>query len=272
MRTITFGEKTLVMGIINVTPDSFYIESRSLAGEKAVERALEFAESGADVVDIGGVSTRPGSKSIDLNEELKRVIPVVDEVRKKSNVLISVDTYRPEVARHAIESGADIINDISGLSFDNGLENIVANFGVYIVLMHMRGKPADMQEHAEYSDVVKQVSDELDISIEKALFAGIDKSKIIIDPGICFAKLAGHILSLLKHLPILKQKGYPVLVGLSRKSFIGACTGLETKERLTPTIAANAISIYQGADIIRVHDVVEAVNTAKISDALKTAQ
>ncbi len=272
MRVITFGEKTLVMGIINVTPDSFYAEGRSLDREKAVECALKFAESGADVVDIGGVSTRPGSEGIDLKEELERVIPVVDEVRKKSDVLVSVDTYRPEVARHAIEIGADIINDISGLSFNNGLENVVANFGAYIVLMHLRGKPADMQEHAEYVDVVKQVSEELDISIAKALLAGIDKSKIIIDPGIGFAKLAEHNLTLLKHLPILKQKGYPVLVGLSRKSFIGAFTGLETKERLTPTIAANAISIFQGADIIRVHDVVEAVITAKISDALKTAQ
>jgi dihydropteroate synthase len=272
MRAITFGEKTLVMGIINVTPDSFYVDSRSLAREKAVGRALKFAESGADVVDIGGVSTRPGSEGIGLNEELERVIPVVDEVRKKSDVLVSVDTYRPEVARHAIEIGADIINDISGLSYNNGLENIVANFGAHIVLMHIRGKPADMQEHAEYVDVVKQVSGELDISIEKALRAGIDKSKIIIDPGIGFAKLAGHSLSLLKHLPVFKKKGYPVLVGLSRKSFIGAFTGLETKERLTPTIAANAISIFQGADIIRVHDVVEAVITAKISDALKMAQ
>jgi dihydropteroate synthase len=272
MRSITFGEKTLVMGIINVTPDSFYSESRSPKRKNAVERVLYFAESGADIVDVGGVSTRPGSEGINLEEELERVIPVVVKVRKKSDVLLSVDTYRPEVARRAIDAGADIINDISGLSFNNGLEDTVAELGVYIVLMHMRGKPEDMQEHTEYSDVVKEVSEELDLSIKKALHAGIEKSKIIIDPGIGFAKLAGHSLSLLKHLPIFKQKGYPVLVGLSRKSFMGAVTGLEPEDRLTPTIAANAISIYQGADIIRVHDVSEAVITAKICDALKKAQ
>ena len=272
MRAITFGEKTLVMGVINVTPDSFYSESRSPGRDIAVVRALKFAETGADIVDIGGVSTRPGSEGIDIEVELERVIPVVKEVRKKSDILVSVDTYRPEVAQRAMDAGADIINDISGLSFNNGLENIVAKLGAYVVLMHMRGKPADMQEHANYSDVVKEVAEELDIIIEKALHAGIEKSKIIIDPGIGFAKLAGHSLSLLKHLPILKQKGYPVLVGISRKSFIGAVTGLEPENRLTPTIAANAISIFQGADIIRVHDVSEAVVTAKISDALRKAQ
>jgi dihydropteroate synthase len=272
MRGITFGEKTLVMGVVNVTPDSFYSESRSPDRQKAVERAVGFAESGADIVDIGGVSTRPGSEGISSDEELERVIPVVEGVRNRSEVLVSVDTYRPEVAREAVDSGADIINDISGLSFNNGLENTVAELGIYIVLMHLRGKPADMQEHAVYSNVVREVSVELDSAVEKALHAGIEKSKIIIDPGIGFAKLAGHNLSLLKHLPILKQKGYPVLVGLSRKSFIGAATGLGPQDRLTPTIAANAISIFQGADIIRVHDVPEAVLTSKICDALKKAQ
>lgn len=272
MRSLTFGDKTLIMGVINVTSDSFYADSRVLNEEKAIERGLFFIESGADIVDIGGMSTRPGSEAIDIEKELKRVIPVVKGIRSRSDVLLSVDTYNPEVAEQAVAQGADIINDISGLSFNNGLEEVVSHKGVYIILMHMRGKPADMQKRAVYNDVINEVLEELDISIEKALGAGIDKEKIILDPGIGFAKLAEHNLTLLRNLPFLKEKGYPVIVGISRKSFLGALTGLEPEERLIPTVAANAISIFQGVDIIRVHDVKEAVITAQISDAIRNAQ
>ncbi len=272
MRSLTFGDKTLIMGVINVTSDSFYADSRVLNEEKAIERGLFFIESGADIVDIGGMSTRPGSESIDIEKELKRVIPVVKGIRSRSDVLLSVDTYNPEVAEQAVAQGADIINDISGLSFNNGLEEVVSHKGVYIILMHMRGKPADMQKRAVYNDVINEVLEELDISIEKALGAGINKEKIILDPGIGFAKLAEHNLTLLRNLPFLKEKGYRVIVGISRKSFLGALTGLEPEERLIPTVAANAISIFQGVDIIRVHDVKEAVITAQISDAIRNAQ
>ena len=272
MRSLTFGDKTLIMGVINVTSDSFYADSRVLNEEKAIERGLFFIESGADIVDIGGMSTRPGSESIDIEKELKRVIPVVKGIRSRSDVFLSVDTYNPEVAEQAVAQGADIINDISGLSFNNGLEEVVSHKGVYIILMHMRGKPADMQKRAVYNDVINEVLEELDISIVKALGAGINKEKIILDPGIGFAKLAEHNLTLLRNLPFLKEKGYPVIVGLSRKSFLGALTGLEPEERLIPTVAANAISIFQGVDIIRVHDVKEAVITAQISDAIRNAQ
>ncbi len=272
MRSLTFGGKTLIMGVINVTSDSFYADSRVLNEEKAIERGLFFIESGADIVDIGGMSTRPGSEAIDIEKELKRVIPVVKGIRSRSDVLLSVDTYNPEVAELAVAQGVDIINDISGLSFNNGLEEVVSQKGVYIILMHMRGKPADMQKRAVYNDVINEVLEELDISIEKALGAGIDKEKIILDPGIGFAKLAEHNLTLLRNLPFLKEKGYPVIVGLSRKSFLGAITGLEPEERLIPTVAANAISIFQDVDIIRVHDVKEAVITAQISDAIRNAQ
>ncbi len=272
MRSLTFGDKTLIMGVINVTSDSFYADSRVLNEEKAIERGLFFIESGADIVDIGGMSTRPGSEAIDIEKELKRVIPVVKGIRSRSDVLLSVDTYNPEVAEQAVAQGADIINDISGLSFNNGLEEVVSHKGVYIILMHMRGKPADMQKRAVYNDVINEVLEELDISIEKALGAGINKEKIILDPGIGFAKLAEHNLTLLRNLPFLKEKGYPVIVGISRKSFLGALTGLEPEERLIPTVAANAISIFQGVDIIRVHDVKEAVITAQISDAIRNAQ
>lgn len=272
MRSLTFGGKTLIMGVINVTSDSFYADSRVLNEEKAIERGLFFIESGADIVDIGGMSTRPGSEAIDIEKELKRVIPVVKGIRSRSDVLLSVDTYNPEVAEQAVAQGVDIINDISGLSFNNGLEEVVSQKGVYIILMHMRGKPADMQKRAVYNDVINEVLEELDISIAKALGAGIDKEKIILDPGIGFAKLAEHNLILLRNLPFLKEKGYPVIVGLSRKSFLGAITGLEPEERLIPTVAANAISIFQDVDIIRVHDVKEAVITAQISDAIRNSQ
>jgi len=268
-KKIEFLEKTLIMGVINVTHDSFYKESRYFNLQEAVDKALYYNKLGADIVDIGGESTRPGSEGVSIQEECDRVLPVIEKIRKDSNVLISIDTYKPEVATKAVELGADIINDISGLSFGKGLENVAAKTGVYIVLMHIRGKPKNMQTKAVYSDVVKEVSDELDISINKALDAGIKKEKIIIDPGIGFSKLKEHNVTLLKNLPLLRKKGYPILIGLSRKSFLGAFTGLEPQERLIPTVAANAISILLSADIIRVHDVKEAIETVKIADAIK---
>jgi dihydropteroate synthase len=259
------------MGVINVSPDSFYSESRILNADDAVKKALDFEKLGADIVDVGGESTRPGSGPISVNEEIERVIPVIKEISKRGKITISVDTYKPEVAKEAIACGAKMVNDISGLSFNNGLELVVAQEKVHIVLMHIRGRPTDMQSHAVYGDVVEEVYDDLDRSIKKALDAGIEKEKIILDPGIGFAKEARHNLILIKNLPLLKKKGYPILIGLSRKSFIGVYTGLEAEQRLIPTVAANAISIFLGADIIRVHDVYEAAQTVKIVDAIKTA-
>lgn len=266
---IKFGEKTLIMGIVNTTPDSFYPGSRVLDREKAVERALFYEELGADIVDIGGESTRPGSESINGDEERRRVIPVIEGIRKRSGILLSVDTYKPEVAEEAIRRGANIINDISGLTFNNGLEQVVSKTKAYIVLMHIRGTPKNMQKLVYYDDVTRDVSRELDLSIQKAIKAGIDRERIIIDPGIGFAKTAEQNIELIKNLPALKKKGYPVLVGLSRKSFLGEYTGLDEGERLIPTVAANAVLIFLGADIIRVHDVKEALYTVKIVDAIK---
>jgi dihydropteroate synthase len=286
---IPLGKKTLVMGIINVTPDSFYSGSRIQSIEEAVERALQFEELGADIVDLGGESTRPGSEAVSADEEIARVIPVIEGIRKRSNIAISVDTYKSDVASRALECGIQIVNDISGLgsSFTHtlpGMESldeagsewrrfgrIVAQSGVYIVLMHMRGIPSDMQSRTAYRDVCMEVSIELDLAIQRAIDSGIARDRIIIDPGIGFAKTAEQNLALLKHLQIFKDKGYPLLVGLSRKSFLGVYTGRETDRRLAPTIALNATSIFQGADIIRVHDVQEAVDTARIVDALKKA-
>jgi dihydropteroate synthase len=268
---LVFGTRTLVMGVINVTPDSFYAGSRVEGTAEAVKRALEFVDAGADIVDIGGVSTRPGAAEIPPSEEMERVVPAVEGIRRRSGVPISVDTNRPEIAEAAIERGADIVNDVTGLGSRRGLEAVVRSGGAYIVLMHMRGTPLTMQGLASYADVVAEVSRELDRSIAFALQAGIPEERIIVDPGIGFAKKAEHNLTLIKNLPVFKAKGYPLLVGLSRKSFLGALTGCPPEGRLVPTIAADAIAIFQGADIVRVHDVREAVLTAKVADALKKA-
>jgi dihydropteroate synthase len=276
--TIPFGKKTLIMGIINISPDSFYAGSRILDKERAINQALLFEELGADIVDIGGESTRPGSEKIDVQEEMTRVLPVIEGIRKRSNILVSIDTYKYEVATRALKLGVHIVNDITGLGTANPtpsdsckMGELIAGAGVYVILMHMRGIPRDMQNHAQYRDVTAEVLKELDVAIHTAQKAGIAPSKIILDPGIGFSKTAKHNLCILKNLPRIKKKGYPVLVGLSRKSFIGVYTGLEPEERLIPTVAANAISIFQGADIIRVHDIREAVDTVRIVDAIKCA-
>jgi len=267
-RVIPFGKKTYIMGILNVTPDSFYKGSRINDVKMAVEKCLKFVKEGAEIIDIGGESTRPGSHGITVDEEIKRVIPILKELRRLTGVLISVDTYKADVARIVLEEGADIINDITGLRYSGEIAQIVSKYKAYLILMHMRGMPSNMQNRANYTNVVEEVSSELDLSIKKAINLGVEKDRIILDPGIGFAKKAFHNLLILKNLKKLKAKGYPILIGLSRKSFIGIYTGLPIEERLIPTIAANAISIFNGADIIRVHDVKEAYYTAKISDAI----
>ncbi|MGQ9616641.1 MAG: dihydropteroate synthase [Spirochaetota bacterium] len=268
---VPFGNRTYIMGVINLSADSFYAGSRLTGIEEAIYKALSFEKAGADIVDVGGESTRPGSRPISAEDELKRILPVIEGIKERTKLLISVDTYKTKVAARAIDAGVQMVNNITGLlsDYSEGLAEVIAEAGVYVVLMHMRGMPFDMQSRVNYYDVVEEVSQELDISINKALDAGIKRDKIIIDPGIGFAKKPEHNLSLIKYLPRLKEKGYPVLVGLSRKSFLGVYTGQEPEERLIPTVAANAISIFQGADIVRVHDVWEAVLTARIVDAIK---
>lgn len=269
--SLPIGEKTLIMGIINVTPDSFYAGSRAGGVHEAVERAMRFEEEGVDILDIGGESTRPGSSPVSVDEEIRRVIPVIEQIKKKTRCYISVDTYRAPIAERATALGVQMINDISGLKSEGSadLARIVAESGVYIVLMHLRGMPRNMQKFARYTDVCREVSDELDESLRNAASAGISKERIILDPGIGFAKNAIHNLSLIKCLPYLRRKGYPILVGLSRKSFLKPYSGDDPGDRLASTIAANAISIFQGADIIRVHDVREAVETARLVDDIK---
>jgi dihydropteroate synthase len=266
---LDLGGRTLVMGIINVSPDSFFAGSRVDNIRRAVRRALEFEDLGADIIDVGGESTRPGASRIGIDEEKRRVLPVLEGIRKRSGVILSVDTYKKEVAAEAIKRSVTIVNDISGLRFEDGVGGVVSAAGTYIVLMHMRGRPQNMQQHTEYGNLIGDISRELDISIDRAIDAGISKERIILDPGIGFAKTAAQNLQIIKHLTLFRKKGFPLLVGLSRKSFLGVYTGLDPQDRLVPTIAANAIAILHGADIIRVHDVKEAAETVKIADAIK---
>lgn len=262
------GEKTLIMGILNVTPDSFSDGGRYFCAEKAVDHALKMAESGADIIDIGGESTRPGAEAVPRDEELSRVIPVIEALRKKSGVLISIDTYKSEIAEAALEAGADIINDISGGRFDAGMKNAAAKSGVPVVLMHIKGTPKDMQEDPAYADVVGEIKSSLGVSVNAFVSAGLPRSQIIIDPGIGFGKSTEHNLTIMSRLDELGELGCPILVGVSRKSVIGNVLGLAADGRIFGTAALVAANIMKGAHIVRVHDVAEMRQVADMMDAL----
>lgn len=261
-------EKPLVMGIINCTPDSFYEGSRKNAVDDALDTARKMIAGGAHILDIGGESSRPGSSYVSAEEELSRVIPVIEAIRKESDILISIDTRKAEVARAAVKGGADIINDISALADDPDLAPFAAEKGLPVILMHMKGNPETMQNDPFYDDVLKSVKTALLEAADRALAAGIRKEKIFLDPGIGFGKRQQDNLDLLKGIPELKETGYPVLIGLSRKRFIGNITGKEAEDRLAGTISANLYSAMQGADILRVHDVAETVDALKVMKAL----
>jgi dihydropteroate synthase len=256
------------MGVLNVTPDSFYDGGRYDGAGSAIASGLEMARRGADIIDVGGESTRPGAESVGLDEELSRVIPVIDGLAKRSRAAISVDTRKARVAEEAIRHGAVLVNDVSGLRYDKGMARVVASSGTAVMIMHMRGEPRDMQTRARYGDVVKDVIDELEGSIAIALGAGIRRESIIVDPGIGFAKTAEQSLEMLGRLAELRSLGRPICVGVSRKSFIGRVTGeADPASRLGGTIAACAIAVMNGADILRVHDVAEARQAAAVARA-----
>jgi len=262
-------QRVLVMGILNITLDSFYNGGRSFDANVAIEMGLSMIEDGADILDIGGESSRPGAEPITPQQELIRVLPVVEGLRAKTTIPISVDTTKASVARAALQAGADIINDISALCFDPGMTKTISKAGAKVVLMHMLGTPRTMQHEPIYNDVVKEVRDFL---VERAQFAqaaGIPADNVILDPGIGFGKLLEHNLALLQQLPKLASCGYSVLVGLSRKSFLGQLLDLPATERLEGTIAANTIAILGGASIIRVHDVKEGRRTADVAVRLR---
>lgn len=261
--------KPLIMGIINVTPDSFSDGGEFFDSNKAVEHAKKLVEEGADIIDIGGESTRPGSESVDVEEELKRVLPVVEKLVQEINVPVSIDTYKPEVAEKCLEAGVHILNDITALQNEKMIE-IAARFKCPVIMMHMQGSPKNMQENPEYDDVVDDIIGFLKKQIRKAEESGVHD--IVIDPGIGFGKKLEHNLDILKRLKEFKVLGKPILIGASRKSFIGMVSGGEVSDRLEGSLAANLIAIQNGANIIRVHDVKEHKKAKEIFEAIKYGQ
>jgi len=269
------------MGILNATPDSFSgdgIISRGNAVGLAVEQAREFVANGADILDVGGESTRPGSAPVNADEEMGRVIPILRALRENfPEVLISIDTYKAAVAEEAIKTGANMVNDVWGLRADDGLAPVAAKYKTPVILMHNRSNPASVEVRekfgnayvgAEYANLLEEVKGELMQSVELARRAGIAESQIILDPGIGFGKTREHNLELINRLEEIRALGYPVLLGTSRKSFIGFTLNLPADQRLEGTAATVAVGITRGADIIRVHDVKEMARVARMTDAI----
>jgi dihydropteroate synthase len=272
-RTLVLGERTLVMGVLNVTPDSFSDGGKFLDPRLAVEHALEMERAGADLIDVGGESTRPGSTGTPAETELARILPVLEGLRGALKIPMCVDTRKSEVAEAAIRAGAQIINDVSGLRSDPAIAKVAARRGVPMILMHMRGEPQNMQKGPFARDVMKDVMNGLRASIAKARRAGIRKSQIIIDPGIGFGKSFEQNYELLRRLPELAKLGCPLLVGTSRKGFLGATLAPDgesapPEDRLWATAATVTASILGGAHIVRVHDVAEMAQVARVSDCL----
>lgn len=279
--TLPWGSRTFIMGIINVTPDSFSgdgLLQNQHTIKTAIHKAEAFLQEGADVLDIGGESTRPGAALVDLDEELKRVMPVIEGILKAfPDARLSIDTYKAEVAQQALSAGAVWVNDVWGLRADPYLARVVADYQAPVILMHNRLKPgsAELQERlgghyvgVDYADLMGEICQELMDSVEIAHKSGISDEQIILDPGIGFGKTIAQNLTLLDRLDEIKALGYPLLVGPSRKSFIGYTLDLPPEERVEGTAAAVAVSIVRGADIIRVHDVKQMVRVARMTDAI----
>ena len=279
--TFNWGSRTYVMGILNVTPDSFSgdgIIAKGNAVEVSVEQARNFLTYGADILDVGGESTRPGSAPVNADEELERVIPIIQALNKNfPEALISIDTYKAQVAEEAIRAGAHIINDVWGLRADDSLASVAAKYKTPVILMHNRSNPASVEVRekfgnayigAEYENLIEDVKRELLNSVELAHKAGIAESHIVLDPGVGFGKTREHNLELINRLGEIRGLGYPILLGTSRKSFIGFTLDLPADQRVEGTAATVAVGITRGADIIRVHDVKEMARVAKMTDAI----
>lgn len=262
--------RTHVMGILNITPDSFSDGGKYFDGsvlmDKVISDAVRMEMEGADFIDVGGESTRPGSKAIEIDEELSRVIPVIGELKKKLNIPISIDTYKHEVAEEALKAGAEIVNDISGFKFDIENAEVTAEYNATCILMHIKGTPGNMQENPQYENVVKEVYVYLKESADIAKSFGI--KQIITDVGIGFGKTLEHNLELLRNLGKFRELGYPVLLGVSRKSFLSKIAPADVSKRLEGTISANVAGILNGANIIRVHDVKENKTACAIADKI----
>ena len=268
-RTIRLGERTLVMGILNVTPDSFSDGGEFVDPARAVEHALEMVEQGAAIIDIGGESTRPGAEPVSAEEEIKRTVPIIEKIREQSDVLISIDTMKSEVALQAMEAGADIINDVSALEADEQMAAVAVESEAGVILMHKKGTPKTMQQDPSYGNVVEEVRDYLQDRLDIAALQGIARNRMVIDPGIGFGKTYDHNLELLRNLSALSETGSPVLVGASRKRFIGHLLDRENPaERLAGSLGVAAWAVAEGAHILRVHDVIETCDVCRIMDTL----
>lgn len=271
-KSILNSPHTLVMGILNLTPDSFYDGGRYADPDAALKQARRMVDEGADIIDIGGESTRPGSDPVPLDEELRRVVPIVRKVKEGLKTLVSIDTYKSEVARRALDAGADIVNDISGVRFDPDMPGLLKSRGCPVVVMHMKGTPKDMQQNPHYDDVVGEVREYFDERVDALCGLGIDRSRVILDPGIGFGKRVEDNLALMARLEDLRVDGLPLLVGASRKSVIGAVLDLPLEERLEGTLALTALAVAKGVKIIRVHDVKENVRVVRMVEAVKGYQ
>lgn len=261
---IEFEDKPIIMGILNITPDSFYKDSRVMDIKEAVNRTIKFIQEGAKIIDIGGQSTRPFSDEIPEEEEIKRVIPIIKAIKSEipKDIYISIDTYRSNVAKLALESGANIVNDISGLMFDKNMVKVIKDYNCGVVIMHIRGKPKNMQENPYYEDTIKEIKEELNLRIEYALNNGIKKEQIVIDPGIGFGKRVYDNLIILKYIDEFFDFELPILIGHSRKSFIGKVLNLENPEdRLIGSVVVSSYLTLKGINIIRTHDVKETKQT-----------
>ena len=271
-RRLVLGARTLVMGVLNTTPDSFFKDSRRFRASDAIARGVELEEEGADILDIGGESTRPPFRNVlPVAEEIRRVVPVIEALRKRLKIPISIDTFKADVARAAISAGAEIVNDIGALRLDRELPKVVASERVAIVLMHSRGKPEQMHHLPHVRDIVRSVVEGLESSVRRAISAGISKRQIIVDPGVGFSKTPEDNLLLLKRLAILSRLHLPILVGASRKSFLGKFLGVPVEQRLVGSLACCAMAIMEGAHIVRVHDVRETRQVAVLCDAVRGA-
>lgn len=276
-RTLTLGERTLIMGVLNVTPDSFSDGGAYLDSEAAVARALRLERDGADIVDIGGESTRPGSSPISIEEELRRILPVIEALHEKLTAPISVDTRRAEVAEAALQAGAELVNDVSALRTDARLAEVVRRARVPLLLMHMRGTPQTMQRGPFARDVIRDAMSGLREAMARAERAGVAKSKILIDPGIGFGKTHEQNFEILARLPEFARLGCPIVIGTSRKAFLGKAlakpgeASLPAEERLLGTAATVTASILGGAHIVRVHDVAEMARVARVADSVLKA-
>ncbi len=265
---ISLGARTVVVGVLNITPDSFSDGGQNFDRARAVDRALEMESEGADIIEVGGESTRPGSARISVEEELSRIVPVLRALAGRLRTPIAIDTYKSEVAAAAVDLGASIINDVSALRFDPSLADVVAREGAALVLMHMRGEPATMQTVKPSPDIFAEIESDLTTAVQMAESRGVERNQIVIDPGVGFGKTLEQNLAIINHLDRFQSLGLPLMIGTSRKAFIGRLSGRPEGERLLGTVASVVVAILRGAHIVRVHDVKQLVEVARIADAI----